>query len=1098
MNKAFSKLVLVVVYGLLVCGSVCAQQVTNLQKSFSSPCPSDTFNAFNVTFTWLGRVADPSNEFVLELSSPTGDFSSPTELAKLKSTGGERTLKIDFQFPKNTAGDAYKLRVRSTAPASEAVTDPFAVYYRNVTDALVLNNRQPVTLCIGHPQTISVDQRNEAKYKWYKDGRVIDGQTGPSLEITQPGLYAAEVDYGTGCQNNTKSAPIKASSNTSSKGVSIEGSASVSVCPGSAHTLSAYIKDNNAYYIWYKDNKVIKQGKGISSYTTAADDTLAGVYYVEMGDDPSCRERSQTVTLFLKSGFTVSANVSGEPVLLPGKKKTIMAVSSASGVTYQWYKDGVALTGQTSPQIEVTQAGTYHAVVTRSDGCTITKNTNSIIIEEPQSFNVIIAYTNSGYTKCSYQQMGLKVSGIEAVTAKGEKIMITSSSQLGAFSFVWVKDNAETTLTGQQINLTKAGENGSYKVKTTLQNSNKSIPFSNALPIELSDSNYIKIEGAAEIVVCEGAKQELKASVKDDEANYEWRRDGTVVEQGKGKSTYQATEAGLYDVVITPKVGCPAYSNGVRIKNNTFTAELRDPKPEIYYPDAKNKKRILLELDIKPDNVVTTIKWYRDGNIIQGETADSYQVTQEGVYHAEVTQQGGCNQTIAVNKKYVSIPKFYKAYIDYKSAGESPCERSRTVIKLKNLVAIIGDRNEEVKVDPKDYDNYNFQWQRDAQDVDNAKKTELLVDLDAGEEGIYRLKVNDRVVSNNLEVEKVSFPEWMSLETSTVSLTSLIPNKELNLYIDPSDAVDTDNFIYEWYHGTELLQTSEDLPDTDPNKNKSKVGVANYFLGNPGKIGDKPYNASLGTYTVRIISKKAIECTRSLSITLEQPSPIQITDVSTDRLLTNNITVNPDDGISVGKIELRLIKDGTRFFRIEEKEVAYKIKQSNLSSSFQEGTSGDLFRFDESGDYILEVFADRSFLEENPNDPDDLIYVDRLELIGRINFIVEVFDVNEIPNVIMPNGAANVENTTWVLPSKYMNEKYKVTIYAPSGEQVLSQVDYRGDWKPKTTTTDNKGRAIVYFYIIEPAEYIITDVNGEEVVKKLDDTPIRGTITVLN
>jgi hypothetical protein len=98
---------------------------------FSQACASSSFNTYNVTFTFSPETSlGASNQFIIELSDSSGSFSNPTVV--FTSNAGAVTTSpatLSFALPNTTAGEAYKLRVKSTNPvASSSNSIAFAAY----------------------------------------------------------------------------------------------------------------------------------------------------------------------------------------------------------------------------------------------------------------------------------------------------------------------------------------------------------------------------------------------------------------------------------------------------------------------------------------------------------------------------------------------------------------------------------------------------------------------------------------------------------------------------------------------------------------------------------------------------------------------------------------------------------------------------------------------------------------------------------------------------------------------------------------------------------------------------------------------------------
>jgi hypothetical protein len=93
--------------------------ISSLHLPFTQACANSGFNLFDVQINFSGSpTLDASNQFIVELSNPQGDFSSPVIL--YTSAAGE--IKILEQgrslFTYHYSGEKYQVRVRSTVPSA--------------------------------------------------------------------------------------------------------------------------------------------------------------------------------------------------------------------------------------------------------------------------------------------------------------------------------------------------------------------------------------------------------------------------------------------------------------------------------------------------------------------------------------------------------------------------------------------------------------------------------------------------------------------------------------------------------------------------------------------------------------------------------------------------------------------------------------------------------------------------------------------------------------------------------------------------------------------------------------------------------------------
>ncbi|MBO0934045.1 T9SS type A sorting domain-containing protein [Fibrella aquatilis] len=81
----------------------------------------------------------------------------------------------------------------------------------------------------------------------------------------------------------------------------------------------------------------------------------------------------------------VSQPVAATIVRAPAPIRLPMSSTSTVGMTYQWYKNGTVLSGQTSatlsiPSSQTTDAGSYSVVVTSADGCSLTSTASNVTV----------------------------------------------------------------------------------------------------------------------------------------------------------------------------------------------------------------------------------------------------------------------------------------------------------------------------------------------------------------------------------------------------------------------------------------------------------------------------------------------------------------------------------------------------------------------------------------------------------------------------------------------------------------------------------------------------------------------------------------------
>ena len=237
-------------------------------------------------------------------------------------------------------------------------------------------------------------------YQWYRDGVAITGETASTLTLGDADVGASitvEVSYTDGYGNNesTTSAavgPVANINDAPTGDVSIDN-----LAPSQGETLTASntLADIDGIsgtisYQWYRDGIAVSGAVG-STYTTTQGDvgTQLSVVASYTDDQGTAESVASAPTATVAN---VNDGVAGQPVITgtPEEDQTLTAdtsgISDADGLgafSYQWYRDGAAIGGETSSSLTLGDAdvGTNITVeVTYTDGFGNAESTVSAVV----------------------------------------------------------------------------------------------------------------------------------------------------------------------------------------------------------------------------------------------------------------------------------------------------------------------------------------------------------------------------------------------------------------------------------------------------------------------------------------------------------------------------------------------------------------------------------------------------------------------------------------------------------------------------------------------------------------------------------------------
>ena len=361
---------------------------------FSQACASASFNTYSTTFNFspISGVS-PSNQFIIEMSDADGSFANPTVL--LTTAAGSITTSpatLNFQIPTETAGEGYRIRIKSTAPAAtSAGSATFAAYYKTQDSPFTINNLVSTgAFCSGGSYLLTIDNpgtgTNDSPlnypsltFKWYKETSpttsvfVAEGET---LEVTQEGTYFCETNYGT-CTSNSYSNRVTITAVTSGEAnAGIFSSLGNPFCPDQGATTLSTL--NGTSYQWYKNGQAIA-GATEQMYQTEE----SGNYSVQV-DLGNC-QASGSIAL-VSELFDASINVSEMETMEEGESITVVVTENALNPDFEWYLNSTLIPSATGNTYEATQFGDYTVVINENSGCTGSREFNFTIAEPYDPF----------------------------------------------------------------------------------------------------------------------------------------------------------------------------------------------------------------------------------------------------------------------------------------------------------------------------------------------------------------------------------------------------------------------------------------------------------------------------------------------------------------------------------------------------------------------------------------------------------------------------------------------------------------------------------------------------------------------------------------
>ncbi|MBO3116990.1 gliding motility-associated C-terminal domain-containing protein [Winogradskyella sp. DF17] len=369
---------------------------------FSQACANASFNDYSASFIFSPENAlAPSNQFTVEMSDASGDFSQATVV--FTSNPGAITISpatVSFSIPETAAGENYRIRIKSSAPiATSAPSAPFASYYKSQDAPFTINNLvETAAFCSGGSYLLTIDNPGTGSndsplnypaltFNWFRETGPTTSEfitQGESLEVNSVGTYFVETNYGT-CTSNSFSNRVTVTEVTNGQATAaIVSSLGNPYCPEQGLTTLSTLGGNS--YQWFKDGAIIP-GATNQMYQTNESGTFS--VQVDLG---AC---SASGSINLESLlFDSSINVDDVNTIEEGESLTVTITHLANQPIFEWYLNDNLIADATSNSYEVSEVGDYTVVITETQGCEGSLSYDFIVEEALDPFPAVAQIPN--------------------------------------------------------------------------------------------------------------------------------------------------------------------------------------------------------------------------------------------------------------------------------------------------------------------------------------------------------------------------------------------------------------------------------------------------------------------------------------------------------------------------------------------------------------------------------------------------------------------------------------------------------------------------------------------------------------------------------
>ena len=492
------------------------------------------------------------------------------------------------------SGASYSVEVRG-ALGCVSNSVPMLV---SVTPAVAtITHASPLSFCPGSYSELLANTGSGLSYQWLLDGGGIAGATGAIYNAGAAGDYSVVVSTPGGCSATsgaltTVYLPAPAST--------ISYSGSSSIC-----NLDSLLLDANTgtglTYQWLKDGINIYGATG-ASYSAS----VGGNYQVLETNTIGCANASSSVAVNVLPLPNSSVTAAGPLVFCAGGNVRLVNAPVA-GNSYQWYDNGLVISGATNNSFTAATSGHYVVKVIAPTGC-YSVTTPQVNVDEVTT-PVVIAYTSPRFC-----WGGSAVLGVDVIAATG-------------IAYQW--QLAGSSIPGATNSIFYAYTSGDYSCVINL---------ASGCTVATAVLTTTELPLPDPIITYDG----LTLKTQSYFTSYQWIRNLVPV-TGGNSSTFVPSETGEYTVRVIDTNGCQSVSSVYVVRTVGDSRSLGTSQVNVHeisvYPNPVGNV-----LNIVTDEPLTAVIQTVDGRTVS-ETASAHTIDmsrlEQGFYILKLYNKDG-------------------------------------------------------------------------------------------------------------------------------------------------------------------------------------------------------------------------------------------------------------------------------------------------------------------------------------------------------------------------------------------------------------------------------------------------------------------------
>jgi gliding motility-associated-like protein len=576
---------------------------------------------------------------------------------------GNTTTTLSIPSVATANAGTYTFLATNSCGTTTSAAATLAVNNKPVINSLTTTS--PV--CAGNTATItaavSANGDNNLTYSWSLGGTIISGANTnvlsiPNFQSANAGSYALVVTNSCGASTGSSTTTLQLQPTPAVANIN-----DVTVCQaGTLNVAPVYtnVSGSTVTYQWYFDGNVINGQTGAQLNISNIQSSQAGRYYVAVNNGCS-PVSSAAFNVSVLNLPTIQTQPAAQTEACIGTNFSL-SVKANNAQTYQWYKNNVAIAGETTStytkSVSAQDVGTYKVAI--ANGCGYNINSNNAILTVKSPPTVTSSPTNT--TVC----VGQPISASVIATANGG----------GNLRYIWTSGGTEVAgATSANFTIARAttAENGKVYSVSVLNDCN--IPVNGgSFTVTVGDKPTVAISTSIPMnttankpTVCLGSPISFLVTSESNgySPSYTWFKDdiskGTSSSNSLNVNSSTTADAGTYKLSVSNTCGAVT-SNAITIGVHEKPIIATNPEATITACELTNVTLSAVAQNKPGTNSDITYTWYYNNNPATSNGANltltNVKTDETGNYQLRVSNECGVSASSNAVLTVVSKPKY--------------------------------------------------------------------------------------------------------------------------------------------------------------------------------------------------------------------------------------------------------------------------------------------------------------------------------------------------------------------------------------------------------------------------------------------------------